>query len=177
LLPSVDLGQMGLKQFIGVLSQSLGGVDLKPQKAFIKQALTEAINDLENQDTEHDDSREDQEGDDEAEDDHEEDDEDEEEDGDDDTGYQPGAKAKRGSGLNAPKAISPKLAAFLKQGPEMSRPAIVKELWSYIRENNLQNPADKREIILDDALYQVFGVKSFTMFSMNKVFIVVGLVL
>jgi upstream activation factor subunit UAF30 len=49
-----------------------------------------------------------------------------------------------------------------------SRPELVKLLWAYIRTHALQNPQDKREILLDGPLQSAFGVKSFTMFSMNK---------
>lgn len=45
---------------------------------------------------------------------------------------------------------------------------VVKKMWEYIRAHNLQNPADKREIRLDAALQEVFKVKTFNMFSMNK---------
>ena len=51
---------------------------------------------------------------------------------------------------------------------QMARPTIVKELWAYIRENNLQNPAKKSEIINDDLFVEIFGVKSMTMFSMSE---------
>ena len=50
----------------------------------------------------------------------------------------------------------------------MARTEIVKCLWEYIRENNLQNPANKREIILDSEMKKVFGCETFTMFTMNK---------
>ena len=50
----------------------------------------------------------------------------------------------------------------------MARPTIVKELWAYIRENNLQNPAKKSEIINDDLFIEIFGVKTMTMFSMSE---------
>ena len=51
---------------------------------------------------------------------------------------------------------------------QLSRPKIVKLLWARIRENNLQNPADKREILLDEHMQMVFRTKKFTAFSMNK---------
>jgi upstream activation factor subunit UAF30 len=41
-------------------------------------------------------------------------------------------------------------------------------MWEYIREHNLQNPKDKRQILLDEDLRKIFKVKSFTAFSMNK---------
>jgi upstream activation factor subunit UAF30 len=73
-----------------------------------------------------------------------------------------------GTGLAANTEISPELAAFLGKGNQMARTEIVKELWNYIRQHNLQNPDNKREILLDHAMKNVFGVDSFTMFTMNK---------
>ena len=42
------------------------------------------------------------------------------------------------------------------------------KVWDHIRKNNLQNPANKREILADDKLKKVFGKDSCTMFEMNK---------
>jgi upstream activation factor subunit UAF30 len=41
-------------------------------------------------------------------------------------------------------------------------------MWEYIRAHSLQNPADKRQVRLDEALQNVFKVKTFTIFTMNK---------
>lgn len=41
-------------------------------------------------------------------------------------------------------------------------------MWEYIREHKLQDPSDKRQIILDSTLFDIFKVKKFTMFTMNK---------
>lgn len=41
-------------------------------------------------------------------------------------------------------------------------------MWKYIREKNLQDPGDKRNIICDDALRDIFNVDSVNMFQMNK---------
>ena len=51
----------------------------------------------------------------------------------------------------------------------MSRPQVVKQLWVYIKDNNLQNPANKREILCDDNLRPVFNADKIDMFKMNKV--------
>tara|TARA_R110002050_G_scaffold182086_1_gene315573 strand:+ start:956 stop:1318 length:363 start_codon:yes stop_codon:yes gene_type:complete len=45
---------------------------------------------------------------------------------------------------------------------------VVKLLWVYIKEHNLQNPNNKKEIICDEKLQKVIGRKTVTMFSMNK---------
>jgi upstream activation factor subunit UAF30 len=50
----------------------------------------------------------------------------------------------------------------------MARTEIVSALWKYIRTHNLQNPSNKQEIFLDEALRAVFGCKVFTMFTINK---------
>lgn len=45
---------------------------------------------------------------------------------------------------------------------------VVKKVWAYIRENNLQDPKNKRNIICDESLHALFRVKSINMFQMNK---------
>ncbi|QLL32622.1 hypothetical protein HG536_0D01440 [Torulaspora globosa] len=49
----------------------------------------------------------------------------------------------------------------------LPRTEVVKKLWDYIKENELQNPQDRREIICDSQMEPIFG-KKMTMFSMNK---------
>lgn len=44
----------------------------------------------------------------------------------------------------------------------------MKQLWAYIKKNNLQDPGNKRKIICDDALRVVFETDSTDMFKMNK---------
>jgi upstream activation factor subunit UAF30 len=41
-------------------------------------------------------------------------------------------------------------------------------MWRYIKERNLQNPQDKREIICDDKLEKLFKKKKIAMFKMTK---------
>ena len=74
------------------------------------------------------------------------------------------------TGFNVPLLLSPKLAALMGT-PAMGRSEIVKQLWVHIRQHELQNPHDKREILLDAPLKAVFGVESMTMFSMNKLLV------
>uniref|UniRef100_A0AAV1U684 DM2 domain-containing protein n=1 Tax=Peronospora matthiolae TaxID=2874970 RepID=A0AAV1U684_9STRA len=70
-------------------------------------------------------------------------------------------------GFNAELCLSPELAQVVG-ADRMARPQVVKALWAYIREHNLQDPNNKKSIILDDTLRAVFQRESFTMFSMNK---------
>jgi upstream activation factor subunit UAF30 len=50
----------------------------------------------------------------------------------------------------------------------LSRPQVVKQLWDYIKKNQLQNPENKKEILLDDKMKAVFGGDKIDMFMMNK---------
>lgn len=77
------------------------------------------------------------------------------------------ADEKKPNALQKPLTPSPALAAVV--GPGMlSRGQVVSKVWDYIRTHNLQNPADKREILADDKLKVVFGRDRCTMFEMNK---------
>ncbi|OWZ23411.1 hypothetical protein PHMEG_0001712 [Phytophthora megakarya] len=77
-----------------------------------------------------------------------------------------GAK-KKTNPFNTELSVSPELASLVGSD-RMARPQIVKALWAYIHEHSLQDPNDKRMILLDDRMKQVFQRDSFTMFSMNK---------
>jgi len=69
--------------------------------------------------------------------------------------------------LQKPLTPSPELAEIV--GKDMlPRGQVVSKVWEYIRKHNLQNPADKREILADDKLKKVFGRDKCTMFEMNK---------
>jgi len=78
------------------------------------------------------------------------------------------AKKSGGSdGLQRPLKPSADLAAIT--GPDnIARSGVVSKMWDYIKKNNLQNPANKREILADDKLKKVFGRDKVTMFEMNK---------
>ncbi|GMF30265.1 unnamed protein product [Phytophthora fragariaefolia] len=81
-------------------------------------------------------------------------------------GGEDGAK-KTGGGFNAQLSLSPELAQVVG-ADTMARPQVVKALWAYIREHSLQDPKNRKLIVLDDTLRGVFQRDSFTMFSMNK---------
>lgn len=67
-----------------------------------------------------------------------------------------------------PMKISEDLAVVIGAGP-MPRSEVVTKLWEYIKKNNLQDPANKRNINADEALKKVFGgKKTVNMFEMTK---------
>lgn len=81
------------------------------------------------------------------------------------------SKVKKAGANNAftrPVQLSTNLAEFMGE-VTMPRTEVTKRMWSYIKENGLQNPADKREILCDAKLLKVFdGKKKFGMFKMTK---------
>eukprot|EP00985_Skeletonema_marinoi_P014107 scaffold7083_cov137-Skeletonema_marinoi.AAC.1 len=75
---------------------------------------------------------------------------------------------KKAPGMQAPYRLSDDLVAVVGKSI-LPRPQVTQALWKYIRENDLQNPEDKREILCDAKLKRVLGGNSkVTMFSMNK---------
>lgn len=69
--------------------------------------------------------------------------------------------------LMKPMRPSAELAEIVGTEP-LARTEITKRIWDYLKKHNLQNPANKREILADDKLEHVFGVKSVSMFEMTK---------
>ncbi|HEV2847257.1 MAG TPA: SWIB/MDM2 domain-containing protein [Thermoanaerobaculia bacterium] len=68
----------------------------------------------------------------------------------------------------APLQPDDKLAAVVGKDP-LPRTEVTKKIWEYIRENNLQDPNDKRTIRADAKLKAVFdGKDSVTMFELTK---------
>ena len=75
---------------------------------------------------------------------------------------------KANSAFMKPLKLSAELEAVVGKGP-MPRSEVVKKLWVYIKKNNLQDPANKRNINADANLKAVFGGKSVVnMFEMTK---------
>jgi len=151
LLPKVDMETTGIKKFTKLLSKEFGGVDFSQRKAFIREALTKLINEGEEEDDEE---------------------EEEEESEEESEAEEPPKKRARksgtakkggGGGLSAVKEISEDLANFLGTGRKLARTEVDKKMWDYIKENELQNPSNKREIFLDDKMKDLFGCDSFTM--------------
>ena len=75
---------------------------------------------------------------------------------------------KAGGAFMAPVTPDDKLAAVVGKDP-LPRTEITKRMWDYIRENNLQDPKDKRTINADAKLKPIFdGKDSVSMFEMTK---------
>ncbi|XP_023645126.1 protein TRI1 isoform X2 [Capsella rubella] len=74
---------------------------------------------------------------------------------------------KKGGGFTKVCSLSPELQAFTGTS-QLARTEVVKMLWKYIKENNLQDPSDKRTILCDESLRSLFPVESINMFEMNK---------
>jgi chromatin remodeling complex protein RSC6 len=70
-------------------------------------------------------------------------------------------------GIAKPVTPSPELAAIVGSAA-LPRSEIVSKIWAHIKSNNLQNPANKREILADAKLKPIFGADKVTMFEMNK---------
>ena len=92
----------------------------------------------------------------------------------------PKKPAVKGAKVDAPKAgakpnalqqplqPSDELATIVGSG-QMPRGEVVSKVWVYIKANKLQDPADGRQIVPDEALKKVLGGKAkVTMFEMNK---------
>ncbi|KAI9785231.1 MAG: hypothetical protein M1816_000479 [Peltula sp. TS41687] len=73
----------------------------------------------------------------------------------------------RSGGFHKQLTLSAPLAQFLGE-TTLSRPETVKRLWAYFKENELQDPKDRRQIRCDDALKAIFKQERVHMFTMNK---------
>ncbi|CAA2996555.1 upstream activation factor subunit spp27-like [Olea europaea subsp. europaea] len=157
------------------------GLDLSDRKAFIREQVdlyvqSQVENAVENEEN----SKEDSDGGDgdaaeEEEEVEEEEEEEEEESTTGKTASKKGSKMKKkevkrrggGGGFTKLCSLSPHLQKFTGV-QELARTEVVKQLWSYIRENNLQDPSNRRNILCDDKLHDLFGVDTINMFQMNK---------
>jgi upstream activation factor subunit UAF30 len=77
-------------------------------------------------------------------------------------------KAVRKPNAGFMKTMTPSadLAAVIGATP-IARTEAVKLMWDYIKANNLQNPANKRNILADAKLLKVFGKNEVTMFELT----------
>ncbi|XP_024515898.1 upstream activation factor subunit spp27 isoform X2 [Selaginella moellendorffii] len=75
-------------------------------------------------------------------------------------------KSPKVSGFTVPMKISPKLREFLgTEESQLSRPEVTKQLWDYIKSNQLQDPSDRRKILCDEKLEKLLDCKSFNGFG------------
>ncbi|XP_039782477.1 upstream activation factor subunit UAF30-like [Panicum virgatum] len=65
-------------------------------------------------------------------------------------------KKKRATGITQPKPVSPALQAIVG-APEIPRTEALKRLWAYIKQHNLQDPADKKVVVCDEKLKALFA--------------------
>src|SRR5689334_21770718 len=81
---------------------------------------------------------------------------------------EPMATGKNTNALQKPLTPSAELAAVVGSG-QLSRGETVSKISDYIKKNNLQNPANKLEILADAKLNPSFGGKDkVSMFELNK---------
>jgi chromatin remodeling complex protein RSC6 len=81
-------------------------------------------------------------------------------------------RSENNSGFMKPIKISEDLANFLNTNPEelITRVHVTKKLCQYIKDQDLQNPSDRREIIPDEKLKNLFnmGTDKLTYYSMQR---------
>ncbi|URI06436.1 SWIB/MDM2 domain-containing protein [Aquincola tertiaricarbonis] len=74
--------------------------------------------------------------------------------------------AKKSGAFMKPLKPSAELAKIVGDEP-LARTEVTKRVWDYIKAHNLQNPANKRNILCDGALKAVMGKDEVTMFEMT----------
>ncbi|KAJ5887611.1 hypothetical protein N7495_007652, partial [Penicillium taxi] len=92
-----------------------------------------------------------------------------EDDSDIESGSDTKKEVNRTGGFHKPLNLSPSLSALLGGQVTLSRPQTVKKVWEYIRENELQDPSDRRQIRCDDPMRAVFKQDRIHMFTMTKI--------
>merc|ERR1712020_495148 len=76
-------------------------------------------------------------------------------------------KMPKGGGLTKPMKLSEDLAAIVGK-KEASRAECIKELWAYLKKNNLQDPDNKQYFTPDKKMAKVFGTDRIRAFGMAK---------
>ncbi|KAK8613591.1 hypothetical protein V6N13_101349 [Hibiscus sabdariffa] len=74
------------------------------------------------------------------------------------TASEPETGSRTPRGIMKPRRVSPEMEAVVGV-PEIPRTQAVKLIWAYIRENNLQDPENKKIINCDEKLKKIFGGK------------------
>merc|ERR1712210_181945 len=77
---------------------------------------------------------------------------------------------KKLTGLQMPLNISSELAKIIgtKKGEQVSRPQVIKKLWAYLKEKNLQDPENKQFFTPDKTMEGIFGTERQKCFGMSK---------
>ena len=73
----------------------------------------------------------------------------------------------KGQGLTKPMKLSPELAEVVGK-KEASRAECIKQLWAYLKKNNLQDPENKQFFTPDKKMAKVFGTERMRAFAMSK---------
>merc|ERR1711983_363437 len=73
----------------------------------------------------------------------------------------------KGSGLTKPMKLSAELADIVGK-KEASRAECIKQLWAYIKKNNLQDPENKQFFNPDKKMAKIFGNDRIRAFGMAK---------
>merc|ERR1712029_605639 len=76
-------------------------------------------------------------------------------------------KMPKGAGLTKPIKLSTELADIVGK-KEASRAECIKQLWAYIKKNNLQGPENKQLFVPDKKMAKVFGNDRIGAFGMAK---------
>nr|AQS22644.1 SWIB domain-containing protein [Pseudodiaptomus poplesia] len=76
----------------------------------------------------------------------------------------------KGSGITAPLGLSDELADIVgaKKGEKLSRPEVIKRLWAYLKEHNLQDPENRQYFKPDKKMEPIFGKEKIKAFGMSK---------
>merc|ERR1712141_579995 len=77
------------------------------------------------------------------------------------------SKMPKGAGLTKPMKLSADLAEVVGK-KEASRAECIKQLWAYIKKNNLQDPENKQFFNPDKKMAKVFGADRIRAFGMAK---------
>jgi hypothetical protein len=79
-------------------------------------------------------------------------------------------RAPNPNAFGGPVRLAAPLQQFLgaggEGGGELARTEVTKLMWKYIKDEELQNPENRREILCDARLKRLFEVDSFTMFQL-----------
>merc|ERR1712212_24880 len=71
------------------------------------------------------------------------------------------------SGITKPMKLSSDLAAVVGQ-KQASRAECIKQLWAYLKKNNLQDPDNKQFFTPDKKMAKIFGTEKIRGFGMSK---------